>query len=97
VTLAQDGDEAWKQLIEHDFDLVITDLCMPNVCGQELYERVAEERPDLMRRFVFATGDLARQETLAFLNGLPNRILTKPLEAETVRRVLSQALAAASS
>jgi CheY-like chemotaxis protein len=97
VTLAQDGEEAWKQLVEHDFDLVITDLCMPNLCGQELYERVAAERPDLMRRFVFATGDLARQETLAFLNGLPNRILTKPLEAETVRRVLSQALAAASS
>ena len=97
VTLAQDGDEAWNQLVEHDFDLVITDLCMPNVCGQELYERVAEERPDLMRRFVFATGDLAREETLAFLKGLPNRILTKPLEAETVRRVVSQAMNAASS
>jgi len=97
VTMAQDGEEAWKLLVDHDFDLVITDLCMPNVCGQELYERVAAERPELMRRFVFATGDLARQETLAFLNGLPNRVLAKPLEVETVRRVLSQAMAAVSS
>ena len=69
---------------------------MPNVCGQELYERVAAERPELMRRFVFATGDLVRHETLSFLEGLPNRILTKPLEVETVRRVLSQAMGAAS-
>ena len=97
VTLAQDGEEAWKLLVNETFDLVITDLCMPNVCGEELYERVAAERPDLMRRFVFATGDLARRETLAFLEGLPNRILTKPLQAETVRRVLAQAMAAASS
>jgi PAS domain S-box-containing protein len=97
VTMAQDGEEAWKLLVENDFDLVVTDLCMPNVCGQELYERVAASRPELMRRFVFATGDLARQETLSFLEGIPNRILTKPLEVETVRRVLAQAIDAASS
>jgi hypothetical protein len=34
-----------------------------------------------------------RQETASFLHGLPNRILTKPLEVETVRRVLAQAVA----
>ena len=68
---------------------------MPNLSGQELYERVSEEQPELLRRFVFATGDLMRQETMSFLEGLPNRILIKPLEQETVRRVLSQALDAA--
>jgi PAS domain S-box-containing protein len=95
VTMAQDGEEAWNRLCEDEFDLVVTDLCMPNVCGQELYERVAAERPELMRRFVFATGDLVRQETMAFLHRLPNRILPKPLEMETVRRVLSQAIESA--
>ena len=96
VTMAQDGEEAWRLLTSESFDLVVTDLCMPNVSGQELYERVCKERPGLMRRFVFATGDLVRAETLAFLDGLPNRILPKPLEVETVRRVLAQALSAAS-
>jgi hypothetical protein len=65
---------------------------MPNVDGQQLYERVATERPDLVRRFVFSTGDLVRQETVRFLERLPNRILAKPLDVETVRRVLHQAL-----
>jgi CheY-like chemotaxis protein len=95
VVQAQDGAEAWERLVGDRFDLVIADVRMPNVDGQQLYERVAAERPDLMRRFVFATGDLARPDTLSFLSGLPNRILTKPLEIETVRRVLSQALVAA--
>ena len=67
---------------------------MPGMSGKELYERVGEEYPQLIRRFVFATGDLARDETTAFLEGLPNGILHKPLEAETVRRVLGQVVAA---
>jgi PAS domain S-box-containing protein len=93
VTLARDGEEAWKHLAQGDYDLVVTDLRMPNLSGQQLYEKVAGERPEMLRRFVFSTGDLAREQTLAFLQGLPNRILTKPLEVETVRRVLTQAVA----
>ena len=92
VTQARDGEEAWEHLAGDEFDLVVTDLRMPNLSGQQLYEKVAEERPEMLRRFVFSTGDLAREETLAFLQGLPNRILTKPLEVETVRRVLNQAV-----
>jgi two-component system NtrC family sensor kinase len=94
VTLAHDGEEAWQWLEDEEFDLVIADLRMPNMDGQRLYERVAAERPDLLSRFVFATGDLARPETVEFLQDLPNRILTKPLEVETVRRVLEGVVAA---
>ena len=94
VTLAQDGEEAWNCLAkdDFDFDLIITDLRMPNLDGRQLYERTAEERPDMLRRFVFTTGDLAREDTLEFLKGLPNRILSKPLQMDTVRRVLTQAV-----
>jgi len=94
VTLARDGQEAWERLLTSDFDLVVTDLRMPNLGGQELYERVAVQRPELVRRFVFATGDLVRKESLQFLEDLPNRVLAKPLDVETVRRVLRQALGA---
>jgi len=97
VTLARDGEEAWTCIAEDDsdYDLIVTDLLMPNLNGRQLYERTAEERPDLLRRFVFTTGDLAREDTVEFLEGLPNRILSKPLQMETVRRVLSQAIGAA--
>jgi PAS domain S-box-containing protein len=92
VTVACDGEEAWERIAEADFDLIVTDMRMPHLDGKGLYERVAAERPELIRRFVFATGDLVRQETLRFLEGLPNRVLVKPLDVESVRRVLSQAI-----
>jgi two-component system NtrC family sensor kinase len=93
VTLARDGEEAWEEIGRDEFDLIVADLRMPNLDGQQLYERAAEERPDLLRRFVFTTGDLAREDTVQFLEGLPNRILPKPLQVDTVRRVLTQAIA----
>ena len=96
VTLARDGQEALEKLASAEYDLIVADLRMPNLDGRELYERIAEERPELLRRFVFSTGDLVREDTVAFLGQLPNRLLTKPLEVETVRHVLSQALEATS-
>ena len=93
VTCARDGEEAWSRILETDFDLIVADLRMPNLDGRALYERVAEEKPSMMRRFVFATGDLVRQESLRFLEGLPNRFLAKPLDVDNVRRVLVQAVA----
>jgi two-component system NtrC family sensor kinase len=94
VTKARDGEEAWSRILEIDFDLIVADLRMPNLDGRALYERVVEEKPSMVRRFVFATGDLVRQESLRFLEGLPNRILAKPLDVDNVRRVLVQAVAA---
>ncbi len=97
VTVAHDGEEAWSRIAEADYDLVVTDLRMPHLDGKSLYERAAAERPEMIRRFVFATGDLVREETLRFLEKLPNRVLVKPLDVESVRRVLSQALVTISS
>jgi nitrogen-specific signal transduction histidine kinase/CheY-like chemotaxis protein len=94
VTRARDGEEAWSRILETDFDLIVADLRMPNLDGRALYERVVDEKPSMVRRFVFATGDLVRQESLKFLEGLPNRILAKPLDVDHVRRVLVQAVAA---
>jgi PAS domain S-box-containing protein len=92
VQVAGDGLEAWELIAQQEFDLVVTDIRMPNLDGQSLYERVVEVRPELMSRFVFSTGDTIRPETMEFLENVHNRILTKPLQPETVRQVLSRAL-----
>ena len=50
VTRSRPGDVPHGD--DFDFDLIVTDLRMPNLNGQQLYERTAEERPDLLRRFL---------------------------------------------
>ncbi len=45
VSLAKDGDEAIDQLAARAFDLVITDLKMPRVSGDEVVKHVRNQHP----------------------------------------------------
>lgn len=45
VSLAKDGDDAINQLTGGAFDLVITDLKMPKVSGDEVVKYIQEQHP----------------------------------------------------
>jgi CheY-like chemotaxis protein len=64
------------------FDAVVTDLQMPRLGGRALYEQVAEEQPQLARRFVFVTGDGARADTRTFLEDCGQPAVLKPYELQ---------------
>jgi len=46
IAVACDGDEAIAKLKERSFDLIITDLRMPKVPGQEVVKAARELRPN---------------------------------------------------
>lgn len=46
VELAEDGARAISLFKENDFDLVVSDVVMPNVSGWQLLERVSSLSPD---------------------------------------------------
>ncbi|MEW6323076.1 MAG: response regulator, partial [Acidobacteriota bacterium] len=64
------------------YDVVIADVKMPELSGQELYERVCQIRPEMARRFIFITGDIDGQETLDFLEGSRCGYFMKPFNLE---------------
>ena len=43
VTLASNGQEALDRLSQSDFDLVITDICMPKISGIELVIQIQKK------------------------------------------------------
>jgi PAS domain S-box-containing protein len=93
-TEATDGEQALSILLTSDgdrFDVIISDLKMPGVSGMDLYRTLAQKRPDLLGRLVFATGDVASNEASTFLQQTRCPVLEKPYElsllAETVDRV----------
>jgi len=65
---------------EVPYDLVISDLKMPDMGGIELHDRLGAVRPDLLRRFIFITGDVASPEAAAFVAKTTRPILEKPFE-----------------
>jgi two-component system NtrC family sensor kinase len=71
---------------------VICDLKMPTVDGTVFYREVAATLPQLVRRIVFVTGDVAGTEAERFLEETGCRWLAKPFRlrdlVKTAREVL---------
>jgi CheY-like chemotaxis protein len=56
--------EAWAVLQSVPFDVIVSDVMMPEITGPELYARCFAHAPELARRFIFASADpmLAKRE-----------------------------------
>jgi two-component system NtrC family sensor kinase len=92
VDTARSGDEALALLAEHGYDLLITDIKMPGMSGQALYQRVREMDSELARYTVFITGDTVGAETRSFLQRIDNPCLAKPFKMREVREIVDRLL-----
>jgi two-component system NtrC family sensor kinase len=92
VDLAANGRLALARLQERAYDLLLSDVRMPELDGPGLYRLLAQQQPYLCQRVIFLTGDTLAPETRSFLEQSGARCLEKPFTVATVRRVLQQAL-----
>jgi CheY-like chemotaxis protein len=70
------------------FDAVLLDLRMPDMSGQEVFERWRRERPQLADRVVFITGDIVSADLQSFLKGSGRPYIAKPFEFSAIAEVL---------
>jgi CheY-like chemotaxis protein len=85
VTVAKSGREALELLSKADFDLILSDVLMPEISGIDLYELLKESSPAILERMVFITGGAFTSMARQFLESVPNVTLEKPFEPETLR------------
>ncbi len=95
VETAHNGLEALELLKRHRYDVVITDIKMPDMDGRELYERLTALDSALAHRTIFITGDTVSPNTRTFLQRVNNPCLTKPFRVRDVRETIAQLLAEA--
>jgi len=89
---ARNGQTALALATANDYDIILTDLKMPGLDGQGLYERVCKIKPHMARRFIFATGDLANPKTQTFFQTAGCPYLSKPFRLEAVLTLLDQVM-----
>ena len=85
-----DGWEAIRLLEQRDFDVIISDVRMPGMSGREFLERLRRDRPELLARLVFSTGDAFTSETATLLkeSGVPT--VAKPFDFAVLERVVRE-------
>jgi two-component system cell cycle sensor histidine kinase/response regulator CckA len=92
VLAARNGEEALTLFEQHrdEIELVITDLIMPQMRGDELAERVRELRPTLP--IIFISGYEREIETDALLAKGRAAFLPKPFDVLTLTSTLREVL-----
>ncbi|MGH9866754.1 MAG: PAS domain-containing hybrid sensor histidine kinase/response regulator [Candidatus Polarisedimenticolia bacterium] len=93
VETACNGRQALEKLRATDFDVIISDLKMPDMGGQRLYESLGQIKPHLLPRMIFSTGDTVSASTQTFFQKIGNPYLSKPFKLEEVDEMVRKVLA----
>src|ERR1700756_3792717 len=90
VTCAEDGQKALDILKKKNFDMVISDMQMPNMTGLELLKNCKDQYPDIMFMMITAFGTTETAVEAMKLGAYD--YLSKPFKIDEVRLNISNAL-----
>lgn len=92
VHSAARGEEAVRMARERAYHVVVCDLKMPGMSGEEVYELIGKRADGSAQPFVFITGDSAEEETAAFLARVGAPTVEKPFKVSDLAVALKALL-----
>ena len=90
---AASGLEALSRLRAREYDLVVSDVKMPDMGAQRLHREMERLRPGLSRRLILTSGDTVGLDTAAFARRADLDLLHKPFDLDDLRRLVRTRLA----
>ena len=64
------------KLTDKDYDLIVSDIRIPGLSGERLYEQIKKSDPRLAQRVIFIASDVISPSTQHFLHETKNTILS---------------------
>ena len=92
VTVACDGVQGMKRVMDKDFDVIICDLLMPNLPGDMFYIGVERVKPHLAKRFIFITGHQNNPKVAEFVKKVRALTLFKPFDMSRLVETIGAAM-----
>ncbi len=94
VETAENGREGLQKTREDFFDVIVTDIDMPEINGLDFYATAVQEDPRLKGRFIFCSGQITGK-TKRFLEENDLLYLSKPFQVSDIRQITKRILAPA--
>jgi CheY-like chemotaxis protein len=91
VETTASGEDALNRLKASKYDAVIVDMRMPDLSGEQLFERLRSNDPSHAERVIFTTGDLVNEQMRRFLDGTGRPCVPKPFEFASFDQALPAA------
>jgi len=92
IETAGNGAEALARIASQPYDLIVSDLCMPEMSGEKLYRAIGERFPHLQDRIIFVTGDTVSPTSRRFLDETGAPWLSKPFNIREIERLVVDVL-----
>jgi CheY-like chemotaxis protein len=90
VTLVRSARAALAQIASGArWDVILSDLMMPQMTGMQLYDEIVRVRPDLVEHLVFITGGAFTARARDFLARVQNARIEKPVEIAVLRDTIN--------
>ena len=93
VDSVPNGREALELLAEHSYDVILSNLRMPGMSGEDLYRRIEQGWPHLAPRVAFVTASSPSDGFQAQHGGRPVPVLTKPYTYERLLQIAEDVVA----
>jgi two-component system NtrC family sensor kinase len=90
VVTAGSGREALERMSAEHYDVILTDIRMPDLDGRALYQEIEQRWPGLGQRVVFVTGDTLASTLREFVSECGRPVIEKPFLPGEVRRVVDE-------
>jgi DNA-binding NtrC family response regulator len=91
IVTCNSGEDAVGELLARRYDVIVSDLRMPNMGGMELLVMAADIQPGCVRMILTGTADFATAQEAVNKFGL-YRYLTKPWDIDELVKHISSAL-----
>ena len=94
ITTAVGGRQALNVIKEQngEFDLIISDVFMPDIDGVKLHAKVAANYPDLAKHMILMTGGNLTPEIERFVATTNNVCISKPFEYNQLLQTIEKSL-----
>jgi len=92
VTVVADGNAALEALIKQPYDLLLTDIVMPELDGIALALKVAKDYPKT--RILMMSGYANQRQRAHNLDCLAHEVISKPFTLDEITKRVTTALAA---
>jgi two-component system NtrC family sensor kinase len=90
VATASSGREALQRLAAEHYDVILTDIRMPDLDGRALYQEIEKRWPGRTSRVVFVTGDTLASTLREFVTQSCRPVIEKPFLPSEVRRIVAE-------
>ena len=87
MSFAEGGQIALDILAKEEFDVIVSDMRMPGIDGEQLLEKAKEHYPRMVR---IALSGQTSKETIIRSVGLIHQYLSKPCDAETLKATVTR-------